>query len=360
MGGLRIPAHAGCRGTCHRLYLVGRCGALRGVRSDMRRSGLRISARSKRRGTRCKALPRPSLQGLDGGHGLRRVRDLCRVARSGLYVSRRGPGRGQMLRGAVAARRRIPQARLRSLSMRVGLLGVRIPSSVARAGLHVSRRGPGRGRGLHRVRDLCSVARAGLHVSRRGPGRGRMLREAVAARRGLSQAHGHVSRLAVSRESLSRGLRFPRGAWARRFKTRGNFVEDALARPEVLGGPFGVLFLFVRKHVTRLRLWLLFSCLAVPRTEGVASIWAAMPRCDVQCLCASGHVNQPDHETRAAQPLFCNTMEWLHSLSPNWERLEIVNRKVVHFDLVRDDLFKTTRLSLVRIWVNAGNESNLI
>ena len=51
------------------------------------------------------------------------------------------------LRGAVAARSRIPQARVRGLAMRVGLLGVRILSSVARAGLHVSRRGPGRGRG---------------------------------------------------------------------------------------------------------------------------------------------------------------------------------------------------------------------
>ena len=217
--------------------------------------------------------------------------------------------------------------------MRVGLRGVRIPSS---------------------------VARAGLHVSRRGPGRGRMLREAVAARRGLSQAHGHVSRRAVSRESLSRGLRFPRGAWARRFRTRGNFVEDALARPAVLGGPFGVLFLIVGKHISGLRRRLLFPCLAVPRTEGMASIWAAMPRCDVQCLGASGHVNQPDYETRAAQPLFCNTIKFLHSLSPNWQRFQIVNGKVVHLDLVRDGFFKATCFSLVWIWVNAGNESNLI
>ena len=95
--------------------------------------------------------------------------------------------------------------------------------------------------------------------------------------RGLSQAHGHVSRRAVSRESLSRGLRFLRGAWARRFRTRGNFVEDALARPNILGGPFGVLVLIVGKHVTGLRRRLPFSCLAVPRTKGMASIWGAMP-----------------------------------------------------------------------------------
>ena len=187
-----------------------------------------------------------------------------------------------------------------------------------------------------------------------------MLREAVAARRGLSQVHGHVSRRAVSRESLSRGLRFPRGAWARRFRTRGNFIEHALARAEVLGGPFGVRFLFARRHVTGLLRRLLFPHNSASRTEGMASIWAAIPRCDVQCLGASGHVNQPDHQTRSAQPLFCNTMECLHSLSSNWERLEIVNRKVVHFDLVRDGFLKTTCFSLVWIWVNAGNESNLI
>ena len=197
LSGLRIPAHAGCRGTCRRRYLAGRCGALHGVRSDFRPSGLRVPARSQRRGTRCKALPRPSLQGLGGGHGLRRVRDQRSVARAGLHVSRRGPGRGRNLCEAGATRRKIPLARLRGPARRVGLRRVRNLGSVARAGLHVSRRGPGRGRGLRgagaarrriprasvrslgrrvglrRVRDLGSVARAGLHVSRRGPGRGR-------------------------------------------------------------------------------------------------------------------------------------------------------------------------------------------
>ena len=91
-----------------------------------------------------------------------------------------------------------------------------------------------------------------------------MLREAVAARRG-SEVHGHVSR-AVIRES-SRGLRFPRG-FGRVDQDARKFHRDALARPEVLGGPFGVLFLIVWKHVTGL--FADSPHTAAPRTEGMS------------------------------------------------------------------------------------------
>ena len=221
--------------------------AMRGLARSAQRhptDGLRVSACSKRRGTRCKTLPRPSLQGLDGGHGLRRVRDLGSVARAGLHVSRRGPGRGRGCAEPVTARSRIPQARVRGLAMQVGLLGVQSEQRhsrrlafrdvgrgedgaarsrscaqqnpagqsarsghaggaarganpeqrrsrraarfatwagtrtgglrgavAARSRIPQARVRSGHAGGLHGVRIPSSVARAGLHVSRRGPGR---------------------------------------------------------------------------------------------------------------------------------------------------------------------------------------------